>query len=160
MLSFTYPYAFVIGLFDWAGVQIWDMARCEPVRHLYLDGAHFHNIHLYGRFITICEVNMTRRGKDIQLSLKVFDTLDLVNSKIESKDLWSKCYSYSPGHYFEKIDAVSNQTSLIVYHASTISILNFWKDRLIPSREFEPQNIETEDEMEKARKPTTCCNVF
>ena len=83
-----------------------------------------------------------------------------MNFKIESKDLWSKCYSYSPGHYFEKIYTVSNQTSLIVYHDSTISILNFWKDRLIPSREFEPQKKETEDEMEKAREQTSSCNVF
>ena len=56
-------------------------------------------------------------------------------------------WQYSPGAYFEQINAVSNKTSLIISHASTISILNFWKDRIIPSREVVPaEMIEDEDD--------------
>ena len=147
MLCFTYPHAFVVGCQEWSGVQVWDLVRCELVRHVEQGGMPFHNIHCNGRFITICELNMTRRGKkDAKPLVKVFDTLELVDSKIESKDLWTKCVSYSPGHYFEQINAVSNKTSLIVHHASTISVLNFWKDRIISSREFVPEDNESDDD--------------
>ena len=45
-----------------------------------------------------------------------------------------------------EINAVSNKTSLIVTHASTISVLNFWKDRIIPSREFVPEEVIEDEE--------------
>ena len=139
MLSFTYPHAYVVGGQDWNGVQVWDMVRCELVRQVEQDGKPFHNIHSNGRFLTACEFNITWRGEnDDELSVEVFDNLELLDSKIESKSLWKKSFKYSPGAYFEQINAVSNQTSLIVSHASTISVLNFWKDRIIPSREFVP----------------------
>jgi len=142
MLSFTYPHAFVVGGQDWAGVQIWDMVKCELVRHVAQDGKYFHNIHFNGRLLTVCELNITEEN-DEELSVEVFDALELLDSKIESKNLWKKSYNYSPeanmhNLHVEQINAVSNQTSLIVAHVSRFSILNYWKDRIIPSREFEP----------------------
>merc|ERR1712106_1109327 len=98
-------------------------------------------------FLTACEFNITWRGEnDDELSVEVFDNLELLDSKIESKSLWKKSFKYSPGAYFEQINAVSNQTSLIVSHASTISVLNFWKDRIIPSREFVPEDNKSDDD--------------
>jgi len=148
MLSFTYPLAYVVGGEDWNGVQIWDLSKSELLRHVAEDGKPFHNVQFNGRFLTVSEFNITWRGEnDEKVSVAVYDALELLDKKIENKNLWKKSFGYSPGAYFEQINAVSNKTSLIVTHATTISILNFWKDRIIPSREVVPaEMIEDEDD--------------
>ena len=109
----------------------------------------FHNVHCNGRFLTVSEFNITWRGEnDEEVSVAVFDALELLDKNIEAKNLWMKTVEYSPGAYFEQINAVSNTTSLIISHASNISILNFWKDRIIPSREFMANEM-IEDENEE-----------
>jgi hypothetical protein len=57
------------------------------------------------------------------------------------------CDNYSPGAYFEQINAVSNKTNLIVCHSSKVSILNFWKDPIRTSNEFIPSE-QNENEYE------------
>ena len=56
------------------------------------------------------------------VSVVVYDALELLDTKIENKNLWKNTFEYFPGAYFEQINAVSNKTSLIETHASTISI--------------------------------------
>eukprot|EP00092_Neocalanus_flemingeri_P031519 GFUD01034230.1.p1 GENE.GFUD01034230.1~~GFUD01034230.1.p1 ORF type:complete len:448 (-),score=113.19 GFUD01034230.1:83-1426(-) len=137
MLSFIYPHAFVVGGEDWNGIQIWDLAKCVQIRHISQDGKPFHNIHSNGRFLTVSEFNDTWAGDNNEMcSVEVYDVLELIDPKVAEKNLWKKSFDYSPGQYFEQINAVSNTTSLVVSHASKISILNFWKDRISPSREF------------------------
>lgn len=138
MLSFTYPYAYVVGGEDWNGVQIWDLSKSELVRHVAI-GKPFHNVHFNGCFLTVSEFNITCRGEnDEKVTVAVYDALELLDKKIETKTLWKKTFEYSPGAYFEQINAVSNKTSLIVTHDTNISILNFWKDRKMPSSEVVP----------------------
>ena len=147
MLSFTYPHAFVVGGDDWNGIQIWDLSKCELVRHVAEDGKPFYNVHYNGRFLTVSEANIPWRGENNEMmSVVVYDALELLDTKIETKNLWKKTFEYSPGADNEQINAVSNKTSLIVTHASTISILNFWKDRIIPSREFVPEEVIEDEE--------------
>ena len=52
MLSLSYPHAYVVGGEDWKGVQIWDLSKCEFVRHVGEDGKPFHNVHCNGHFLT------------------------------------------------------------------------------------------------------------
>ena len=66
----------------------------------------------------------------------VYDGLELLDSKLDSKNLWKKSLKYSPGAPFEQSNAVSNQTCLVVSHGSSVSILNFLKDRIVPGRQF------------------------
>jgi hypothetical protein len=146
----TYPHAFVVGGEDWNGVQIWDLSKSELVRHVGEDEKPFHNVHFNGRFLTVSEFNITWRGEnDEKVSEAVYDAMELLDKKIKTENLWKKTFEYSPGAYFEQINAVSNKTSLIISHASTISILNFWKDRIIQSREIVPaemiEDVDDED---------------
>ena len=123
MLSFTYPHAFVVGGEDWNGIQIWDLSKCELVRHVAEDVKPFYNVHYNGRFLTVSEANIPWRGENNEMmSVVVYDALELLDTKIETKNLWKKTFEYSPGADYEQINAVSNKTSLIVAHASTISI--------------------------------------
>ena len=99
------------------------------------DGKPFHIIYFNGRFLSVCEYNRPWRDERvINLSVEVFDKLELVDFNIESKDLWRRSVEYSHGTYSEHIIAVSNTTSLIVHHNTTVSILNYWKDRIIKSK--------------------------
>ena len=71
---------------------------------------------------------------DKSAMIAIYDILELVDTKVEAKDLWVRNFDYSP----DQICAVSNASSLIVSHDKKISILNFWKDRICPSRVFQP----------------------
>jgi WD40 repeat protein len=147
MLSFTYPHVFVVGGENWNGIQIWDLSKCELLRHVADDGKPFYNVHYNDHFLTVSEANIPWRGEnDGMMSVAVYDALELADTKIETKNLWKKTFEFSPGADYEQINAVSNKTSLIVTHASTISILNFWKDRIIPSREFVPEEAIKDEE--------------
>ena len=152
MLSFIYPHAFVVGGEDWDGVQVWDMVRCVKIRHVMEDEKPFHNIHASSRFITISELNVNDTWAvedNVLCSVVVCDVLELIDTKVEDKKLWKRSFDYSPGAYFEQINAVSNRTNLIVCHSSKVSLLNFWKDRISTSKEFIPsEQIENEYEEE------------
>ena len=143
MLSLTFPHVFVVGGDDWPGVQVWNITTGHLVRHVdnHQGGKPFHNIHHNGRFLTISEynTNTTWRGQtDKELEVIVYDGSELLDTKIDSKNLWKKSLEYSPGEPFEQINAVSNQTCLVVAHGSFISILNFWKDRIVAGQHFSP----------------------
>ena len=127
------------------------MVRCVKIRHVMEDEKPFHNIHASSRFITISELNNTWAGEYNELcSVVVCDILELIDTKVEDKKLWKRSFDYSPGASFEQINSVSNTTNLIVCHSSKVSLLNFWKDRLITSKEFIPseqiENNEYEEE--------------
>ena len=128
------------------------MLRCVKIRHVMEDEKPFHNIHASSRFITISEINVndTWAVEDNELcSVVVCDVLELIDTKVEDKKLWKMSFDYSPGAYFEQINAVSNRTNLIVCHSSKVSLLNFWKDRISTSKEFIPaEQIENEYEEE------------
>jgi len=149
MLSFIYPHVFVVGGEDWNGVQIWDMVKCVKIRHILEEKLPYHNIHTNRRFLTISEYNDTWAGEHHEsCSVSVYDVLELVNTKIEDKNLWFKDSDYLPGEYFEQVNAVTNTTSLIVSHASKLSISNFWKDRITPSQDFTPPEAANAEEEE------------
>ena len=76
-------------------------------------------------------------------SVAVYDVQELVDTKIAAQNLWKNYFDFSPGEYGEQINAASNTTSLVVTHASKISIFNFWKDRINP--ETASQRDENQD---------------
>ena len=129
MLSFIYPHAFVVKGEDWNGVQVWDMVNGIQTRHILEHEKHLDKVHSNGRFLTISEFN--NEWADSMCLVAVYDVQELIDTTIATKDLWENHLYYSPGGYAEQINAASNTTSLVVSHASTISILNFWKDRII-----------------------------
>ena len=152
MLSFTYPHAFVVGGEDWKGVQVWDMVKCVKIRQVEEDGAKFYNIHTNGRFLTVSELNDSWAADGNRMrSVAVYDALDLINTKLETQNLWKKLFEFPTGENYEQnlqINSVLNTTSLVVSHASKISIMNFWKDQLRPSRVFLGEEMLSSDEYE------------
>eukprot|EP00092_Neocalanus_flemingeri_P029888 GFUD01032453.1.p1 GENE.GFUD01032453.1~~GFUD01032453.1.p1 ORF type:complete len:416 (+),score=93.23 GFUD01032453.1:52-1299(+) len=135
MLAFSYPHAFVVGGDDWKGIQVWDLVKCVLIRQVLEDLKTFYNIHLNGRFLTVSECNTTGYEKAM-CAVVVYDVSELIDTKVETKLLWKNKFEYSIGQNSEQINAVSNSTSLVVSHASKISILNFWKDRISSSGEI------------------------
>ena len=134
MLSFQYPHAYVVGGEDWAGVQVWDMVNCVLIRHFMKDGFSFHNIAAHENIITLSQLN----EQNEHCSVDVINATELLNKKLEAAKLWKRSLTFTPGSYFEQINAVSNTTSLIVCHRGKISIHNFWKDRISNSHTFHP----------------------
>ena len=118
MLSFLYPHVFVVGGIDFPGVQVWDMVGCVRIRHV-LDGMQpFHHIHTNGHFLTVCEYNemSTADGPDRSALVVVFDISELIDTSVDTKDLWMKSFDFSPS----TICAVATKTSLIVSHNKNI----------------------------------------
>ena len=130
MLSFIYPHAFAVGGSDFDGVQIWDMVKCVKIRHILEDNQPLHNIHSNGRFLTLSEYDehWADPPDERTATVAVFDVLELVDIKVETKNLWKRKFDYNIYLY----NAVSNTTSLFVAHNKKISILNFWKDQICP----------------------------
>ena len=124
------------------------MVKCVQIRYILEDEKAYHNIHSNGRFLTISEFDDTMAHND--RCVAVYDVEELVDTKVASRNLWKKNFDYLPRGDFEQINAVSNTTSILVSHSSKISVLNFWKDRIIPSREFLQADIihNEEDENE------------
>ena len=53
----------------------------------------FHNVHCNGRFLTVSEFNITWRGeKGEMVCVVVYDALELLDTKIENKNLWKKTF--------------------------------------------------------------------
>ena len=148
MLAFIHPHVFVVGGEDWNGVQVWDIVQSQMLRHFMEDEKPFHNIHANSIFLTISEFNDSWAGEDSDLcSVVLCDVSEMIDTKVDSKKFWKRSFDYPPGAYFEQINAVSNTTSLIVCHSSKVSILNFWKDRISPSKDILPNDqIKNEEE--------------
>ena len=130
MLSFSYPYVFVVGGPFWNGFQIWDMVNSVKIRHILKDVKHFRRICLNSCFLTISEFNKPWiQDNNETYSVVVYDVLELLDTTIAEESLWKKTFDYSLGEdYKEQINVCLNKTSLLVSHSSKISILNFWKD--------------------------------
>lgn len=134
MLSFTFPHVFVIGGEKWPGVQMWDITRSHLIRHVDTDGKHFFHIHHHGRFLTVSEAAHCYKEDD-KLEVQIYDASELLDTKTDTNELWKRCEKFLAGQRstnFPIMNAVVNQTCLVV-SAKHVNILNFWKDRSIPS---------------------------
>ena len=125
MLSFHYPFVFVVGGYHWNGIQVYDIVKGELLRHIH-QSIPFHNVHSNGRFLLMSE----RMNHRTPINVAMNDVKELTGPGIKDKDLWSKTYTYNSASYsFSSLIAVSNMTKLIVSNRNTLHVFDFWKDR-------------------------------
>ena len=124
MLSFHYPFVFVIGGNDWNGMKMFDIVKGKLERHIQND-IPFHNIHSNGRFILLSEM-MNHRTP---INVAIYDQNELLVPGLRDDDLWCRIYAYtSAGYSFSSVIAVSNMTKYIVTNRNTLTVYDFWKD--------------------------------
>ena len=76
--------------------------------------------------------------------LEIYDTKELLDSKVETKDLWkfSKLENTSQNTWCQ-LNAVTNSTKLAITGKKTLKVLDFWKDR---DYEVEPELVNSSDD--------------
>ena len=125
MLSYHYPFVFVVGGHHWNGIQVYDIVKGELLRHIH-QSIPFHNVHSNGRFLLMSEMMNHRTPVHVAMN----DVKELTGPSIKDEDLWSKTYTYNSASYsFSSVIAVSNMTKLIVSNRNTLHVFDFWKDR-------------------------------
>ena len=125
MLSFRYPFVFVVGGNDWNGIQTYDIVKGRLLRH-NLPSIPFHNIHCNGRFLVLSEM-MNHRTP---INVAIYDTEELIEPSLRNQDLWSNKHIYTSASYsFSSVVGVSNMTKLIVTNRNTMCVFDFWKDQ-------------------------------
>ena len=94
-----------------------------------LKAFNLHNIHLSNTFLTVSELNDINEPENKECTTTVLDVHHLVDESVKISDLWSRMFSFEPGENREnQINAVTNDTSLIVSHDNFISIFDFWNE--------------------------------
>ena len=125
MLSFHYPFVFVVGGDNWKGIQVYDILNGKLLRHIH-QSVPFHNVHSNGRFLLMSE----RMNHRTPVTVAMNDVKELSGPSIKDEDLWSKkCTFNSASYSFSSVIAVSNMTKLIVTNRNTLRVSDFWKDR-------------------------------
>jgi len=124
MLQYVPPHIFVVGGEDWKGFKVIDINTGKLLRHFKIGDFPFHNVHVNERFIIFCELRPFFGEKD-KIEVMIFDMHQLIDEKIEDKDLWHKCYQFIPN--FSQVNAVSINTKMIVSYRCTATIYDFWK---------------------------------
>ena len=125
MLSFRYPFVFVVGGDDWNGIQTYDILTGRLLRNIH-PSIPFHNIHCNGRFVVLSEM-MNHRTP---INVAIYDTEELIEPSLRNQDLWSNKHIYTSASYsFSSVVGVSNMTKLIVTNRNTMCVFDFWKDQ-------------------------------
>jgi len=128
MVCLMHPYVFLVGGDDWEGLQVWQMVEHRMVRWVLKD-FNLHNVHLSKTFLTVSELNDISDPENKECVTVVLDVHDLVDESVKMSELWSRMFTFNPGENREnQINAVTNDTSLIVSHDNFISILDFWNE--------------------------------
>jgi len=128
MVCLMHPYIFVVGGDDWEGLQVWHLVEHRLVRWLLRD-FNLHNVHLANTFLAVSELNDITDPENKECITVVLDVHQLVDEKVELTKIWSRRFSFNPGPGRDnQINAVTNDTSLIVSHDSMISIIDFWNE--------------------------------
>ena len=90
---------------------------------------NLHNVHLANNFLAVSELNDITDPENKECITVVLDVHQLVDEKVELTKIWSRRFSFNPGPGRDnQINAVTNDTSLIVSHDSMISIIDFWNE--------------------------------
>ena len=96
---------------------------------LVLKDFNLHNIHLSNTFLTVSELNDISDPENKDCVTVVLDVHELADESVKTSELWSRMFRFNPGENREnQINAVTNDTSLIVSHDNFISILDFWNE--------------------------------
>jgi len=133
MLTMMYPYVFVVGGADFKGLKVFNLETGKCIRDYQYNEKGFHNVHTNGRFLIISEINMVyafwnyqgRRDRNVFLTL---DIQELINEKIQDKDLWMMEQDKTP--YHSQINAVSNKTKIFVTNRRKLTVFDCWRDRV------------------------------
>ena len=113
---------------EYFALQVWQIVEHRLVRWVLKD-FNLHNVHLSKTFLTVSELNDISDPENKECITVVLDAHHLVNESVKMSDLWSKMFSFHPGGDREnQINAVTNDTSLVVSHDNVISILDFWNE--------------------------------
>ena len=108
--------------------QVWHLVEHRLVRWLLRD-FNLHNVHLANTFLAVSELNDITDPENKECITVVLDVHQLVDEKVELTKIWSRRFSFNPGPGRDnQINAVTNDTSLIVSHDSMISIIDFWNE--------------------------------
>ena len=109
-------------------LQVWQMVEHRLVRWVLKD-FNLHNVHLSNTFLTVSELNDISDPENKECITVVLDVHHLVDESVKMSELWSRMFSFNPGASREnQINAVTNDTALIVSHDNIISILDFWNE--------------------------------
>ena len=111
-------------------LQVWQIVEHRLVRW-ELKEFNLHNVHLSNTFLTVSELNdiSSEPEENKECITVVLDVNHLVDEAVKMSELWSRMFSFKPGESREnQINAVTNDTALIVSHDNIISILDFWNE--------------------------------
>ena len=118
----------IIGIESFPLPKVWEMVEHRMVRWV-LKAFNLHNVHLSNTFLTVSELNDINEPENKECTTVVLDVHHLVDESVKISDLWSRMFSFEPGENREnQINAVTNDTSLIVSHDNFISIFDFWNE--------------------------------
>jgi len=150
MIQLIYPIVFVVQGFDSEGVFMFNMETLVCIRQITKGMHPYHHIHTNGKFIILSEYNemSLEDGRKRSAMVDVLNFDDLNDPKIKTEDLKKLTHDFSP----YTIHAVATKTFLVVAHNKSVTLLNYWPDRILPSREFPPtQRIRSaEDSLEES----------
>ena len=121
MLSFHYPFAFVVGGGRWEGLKMFNMVTGKIERDLSELGSVLY-IHSNGRFLVLSVT--VRNSRTARIT--IFDERELMDQSVNDEDLWVKHHEFHCESTMDSIIAVSNMTKLVVTDCYTLKVFDFW----------------------------------
>jgi len=144
MLSYSFPFVYVVGGEDWRGFKVFNITTGSKLRDIQ-ENKPYHNVQSNGEILTLCEMNDGEAGGLVAVVL--YDVKQLADIDILDKDLWQRRMEFQVGRsIFSQVEAVSNKTKMFVSCKRRFSVYDFWKDG--SARVIEEDSEEEEEDYE------------